>query len=101
MRVTPTKTGKPRLANACGLLICLEKHMTQIINDLPPKLSSIAGNRDWITTGEFASTFSISAQTVRKNFCLTGECYGIRPTKTGNKLLWSVARVAERLQGAL
>jgi len=101
VRVTPTKTGKPRSANACGLLICLEKHMTQIINDLPPKLSSIAGNRDWITTGEFASTFSISAQTVRKNFCLTGECYGIRPTKTGNKLLWSVARVAERLQGVL
>jgi hypothetical protein len=73
--------------------------MSHILNDLPPKLSIIAGDRDWITTSEFASAFSISSQTVRKNFCLTGECYGIRPTKTGNKLLWSVEKVAIRLRG--
>jgi hypothetical protein len=101
VRVTPTRTGKSRLADACGLLNYLEKHMSQIINDLPPKLSSIAGDRDWITTGEFASTFSISSQTVRKNFCLTGECYGIKPTKIGGKLLWSVEKVAMRLRGDL
>lgn len=101
MRVTPTRTGKSRLADACGLLNYLEKHMSQIIDDLPPKLSSIAGDRDWITTGEFASTFSISSQTVRKNFCLTGECYGIKPTKIGGKLLWSVEKVAMRLRGDL
>ena len=71
--------------------------MTQIINDLPPKLSAMALDKDWITTGEFANTFRISPQTVRKNFCLTGECYGIKPTKMGNKLLWSVTKVAERL----
>jgi hypothetical protein len=99
--VTPTKTDKPRLANAFGSLICQEKHMDQSINHLPPKLSSIAGDRDWITTGEFASTFSISSQTVRKNFCLTGECYGIKPTKIGGKLLWSVEKVAMRLRGGL
>ena len=75
--------------------------MTQIIYELPPKLSSIAGDRDLITTREFAKTFSISSQTVRKNFCLTGECYGIKPTKIGNKLLWSVERVAIRLRGGL
>ena len=75
--------------------------MTQIINDLPPKLSSIAGDRDWITTGEFANTFSISSQTVLKNVCVSGDCYGIKPTKIGGKLLWSVARVAERLEGGL
>jgi len=71
--------------------------MTQIINDLPPKLSSIAGDRDWITTGEFASTFSISSQTVRKNFSINGDCYGIKPTKIGGKLLWSVSKIAEKL----
>lgn len=75
--------------------------MTQIINDLPPKLSSIAGDRDWITTGEFASTFSISSQTVRKNVCVSGDCYGIKPTKIGGKLLWSVEKVAIRLRGGL
>ena len=75
--------------------------MTQIINDLPPKLSSIAGNRDWITTGEFANTFSISSQTVRKNVCVSGDCYGIKPTKKGGKLLWSVEKVAIRLRGNL
>jgi hypothetical protein len=75
--------------------------MEQNINDLPPKLSAMAWDKDWITTSEFASTFRISPQTVRKNFCLTGECYGIKPTKMGNKLLWSVEKVAIRLRGDL
>ena len=101
MRVTPTKTGKTRLAVASGLLIFLEKYMAQNINDLPPKLAAVAWDKDWITTSEFANTFRISPQTVRKNFCLTGECYGIKPTKMCNKLLWSVEKVAIRLRGDL
>jgi hypothetical protein len=101
VRVTPTKTGIPRLANACGLLICLENHMEKNFNHLPPKLSAMVWDKNWITTSEFANTFRISPQTVRKNFCLTGECYGIKPTKMGNKLLWSVQKVAIRLRGDL
>ena len=68
---------------------------------LPQGLLGVAGSRDLITTPEFAQVFNVKPQTVRKNYCLTGEAYGIRPTKIGNRLLWSVARVAEKLQGAI
>ncbi|MBT8542407.1 hypothetical protein G6714_04410 [Polynucleobacter paneuropaeus] len=61
----------------------------------------MAGNRDLITTPEIAQVFNVASQTVRKNYSLTGEAYGIRPTKIGNRLLWSVAQIAEKLRGAL
>lgn len=72
-----------------------------IVVNIPPGLSAIAGNRDLINTSEFAKVFNVASQTVRKNFCLTGQAYGIKPTKVGNKLLWSVAKIAERLEGAI
>ena len=65
---------------------------------LPQGLTALAGTRDLITTPEFAQVFNIQPQTVRKNYCLTGEVYGIRPTKLGNRLLWSVAQIAEKLK---
>lgn len=68
---------------------------------IPQGLLAIAGSRDLITTPEFAQVFNVKPQTVRKNYCLTGEAYGIRPTKIGNRLLWSVTRVAEKLKGAI
>jgi hypothetical protein len=68
---------------------------------LPPGLSAIAGNRDLITTPEIAQVFNVASQTVRKNYSLTGQAYGIRPTKIGNRLLWSVAQIAEKLRGSL
>lgn len=71
------------------------------VKNLPPGLSAIAGNRDLITTPEVAQVFNVATQTVRKNYCLTGEAYGIRPTKIGNRLLWSVAQIAEKLRGAI
>jgi hypothetical protein len=74
---------------------------TNYINHIPQGLLAIAGHRDLITTPEFAHLFNVQPQTVRKNYCLTGEAYGIRPTKIGNRLLWSVAKVAARLQGAI
>lgn len=73
----------------------------QELATLPPGLSAIAGNRDLINTSEFAQVFNVASQTVRKNFSLTGEAYGIRPTKIGNRLLWSVEKIAQRLKGAL
>jgi hypothetical protein len=73
----------------------------QEVNNLPPGLSAIAGNRDLITTPEVAQVFNVASQTIRKNYCLTGEAYGIRPTKIGNRLLWSVAQIAEKLRGAI
>jgi hypothetical protein len=71
------------------------------VKNLPPGLSAIAGNRDLITTPEVAQVFNVASQTIRKNYCLTGEAYGIRPTKIGNRLLWSVAQIAEKLRGAI
>jgi hypothetical protein len=68
---------------------------------IPQGLSAIAGQRDLITTPEFAQAFNVRPQTVRKNYCLRGEAYGIRPIKIGNRLLWSVSKIAAKLQGAL
>lgn len=68
---------------------------------LPPGLSAIAGNRDLITTPEIAQVFNVASQTIRKNYSITGFAYGIKPTKIGNRLLWSVAQIAEKLRGAL
>lgn len=70
-------------------------------NTLPTGLASLAGNRDLITTQEFAQVFNVASQTIRKNYCQTGKAYGIKPLKIGNRLLWSVAHVAKRLQGAI
>ena len=71
------------------------------VANLPPGLSAIAGNRDLITTPEIAQVFNVASQTVRNNYSLTGQAYGIRPTKIGNRLLWSVAQIAEKLRGSL
>lgn len=54
-----------------------------------------------LTTAEFANNFRIAGQTVRKNYCLTGHCYGIKPLKVGNKLLWPANEVAMRLAGGM
>lgn len=62
-------------------------------------LAAIAEGRDHIRTNEFARAFNKAPQTIRKNYCLTGECYGIRPVKVGNSLLWPVAPTAARLTG--
>jgi len=75
--------------------------LNQEVTNLPPGLSAIAGNRDLVNTSEFAQVFNVASQTVRKNYSLTGEAYGIRPTKIGNRLLWSVAKIAEKLRGAV
>lgn len=73
----------------------------QEVNNLPPGLSAIAGNRDLITTPEIAQVFNVASQTIRKNYSITGFAYGIKPTKIGNRLLWSVAQIADKLRGAL
>lgn len=78
----------------------MNQSSNEVIN-LPPGLSAIAGKRDLITTPEMAQVFNVASQTVRKNYCLTGQAYGIRPTKIGNRLLWSVAQISDKLRGAL
>lgn len=70
-----------------------------IQQSIPPKLAEIAAGRDHINTSEFARATCRANQTIRKNYCLTGECFGIRPVKFGNRLLWSVAEIAALLNG--
>lgn len=66
---------------------------------LPAVLANIAAGRDHIQTAEFARATNRASQTIRKNYCLTGECFGIRPIKFGNRLLWPVVGVAALLAG--
>jgi hypothetical protein len=68
-------------------------------NTLTHEQASIAGGRLKATTAEYASAARKSPQTIRKNYCLTGECFGIRPVKVGNALLWPVAEIAALLNG--
>jgi hypothetical protein len=77
------------------------KIQTNYTTQIPQGLVAIANTRDLITTPEFAQIFNVQPQTVRKNYCLTGEVYGIRPIKIGNRLLWPVTKIAAKLQGAL
>lgn len=70
------------------------------INQMPPALAAVAQGRDHIKTAEFAHAMSRATQTILKNHCLTGECFGIRPVKSGKLLLWPVARIAELLTGS-
>lgn len=67
--------------------------------ELPPALAEVAAGRDHITTREFARALNKAEQTIRKLHCLTGEAYGIRPTKIGNHLDWPVAPIAALLTG--
>lgn len=66
---------------------------------LPTILAGITKNRDHLTTAELAEATCHAPQTIRKNYCLTGECFGIRPVKLGNRLLWPVAPIAALLNG--
>ena len=72
---------------------------TQSHAPLPPVLARIAAGRDHIKTAEFAKAFSRATQTVRKQHSQTGECFGIKPRKVGNFLLWPVADIAAKLEG--
>lgn len=53
------------------------------------------------TTEAFAQSAKCSTKTIRKNYCLTGHCYGIRPVKVGGRLLWPVSEIARLLSGEL
>lgn len=74
--------------------------MNQLTN-LPRGLSAVAGNRDLINTTEFAKVFNVQPQTVRKNYSIKGEVYGLKPIKIGNRLLWSVQQIAKKLKDAI
>ena len=67
---------------------------------IPEALAAIAAGRDHVPTSDYAKATLHAGQTIRKNYCLTGECFGIRPIKVGNRLLWPVADIAALLTGS-
>ncbi len=67
--------------------------------EIPPGLARIAGDRDHINTKEFAEVTEHEEQTVRKNHSVNGHCFGIRPRKVGDFLLWPVRETAALLNG--
>lgn len=69
-------------------------------NQIPQGLLAVAGKRDLTTTSELAEVLNLALQTVHKKHSIAGEVYGIRPIKIGNRLLWPVAQIAEKLGGA-
>lgn len=66
---------------------------------IPPALAAIACGRDYVQTAEFAYAIGRTSQTIRKNLCEAGHCYGVRPSKFGNRLLWPVSGIAALLVG--
>ena len=61
---------------------------------IPHGLAEIAKSRDFITTAEFSTVISKAEQTIRKEHSIRGQAFGIKPLKIGNRLLWSVNRIA-------
>lgn len=69
--------------------------------NMPPELARIAQGRDHLDTAEYGRAITRTGQTIRKNLCIQGHAYGIRPLKVGGRLLWPVAEVAKLLQGGM
>ena len=59
-----------------------------------PELTRIAQGRDHISTAEYGRAINRSGQTIRKNLCITGAAYGVRPVKIRGRLLWPVTAIA-------
>lgn len=66
---------------------------------IPQNLAEISKGRDHILTDEIATVTNHKPQTVRKKYCQTGDYFGVKPIKLGNRLLWPVADVAKLLSG--
>lgn len=73
--------------------------MKEACMPIPAALALVAQGRDHIRTSEFAHAMCRAKQTILKNHCLTGECFGIRPIKRGRLLLWPVDQIAAILNG--
>jgi len=62
-----------------------------------PELVRIAQGRDHINTREFGRAINRDPQTLRKNLCVEGAAYGVRPVKVRGRLLWPVSDIAALL----
>jgi len=62
-----------------------------------PELVRIAAGRDHINTREYGRAINRDPQTLRKNLCVEGAAYGVRPVKVRGRLLWPVSDIAALL----
>jgi hypothetical protein len=85
------------LAKTCGPDVPVGYGELSKQGNIPPALAKLAVGRDNLTTREFAKAVNKAEQTVRKLHSTCGEVYGIKPTKIGNQLQWSVASTAKLL----
>ncbi len=65
--------------------------------DLHQAVLRCTSGRPHATTAEFSHLTGKSPQTIRKNHSQTGACFGIRPIKVGNTLLWPTSSIARLL----
>lgn len=61
------------------------------------QLLGYTNGRPHATTTEFAHLVGRAQQTIRKNYCLTGNAFGVAPIKVGNRLLWPIDDIAHLL----
>jgi hypothetical protein len=64
-------------------------------------LATIAVSRDHITTLELATALNRRPQTIRKNLCVMGHAWGLRPFRLSRSgpLQWPVHEVIRLLSG--
>ncbi len=62
-----------------------------------PVLAAIARERDYVCTADFGRLVGCKGSTARKNHHLFGECFGVRPIKVGNRLMWPVDQITQLL----
>ena len=75
-------------------------HVQQVPTLRDAILRCTAG-RPHATTEEFGHLTGKAPQTIRKNYSQSGSCFGIRPLKLGNRLLWPTDAIARLLEGGL
>ena len=65
--------------------------------DLHEAVLRFTAGRPHATTAEFSHLTGKAPQTIRKNYSQNGVCFGIRPIKVGNTLLWPVEGISRLL----
>ena len=71
--------------------------VSQGLTTLCESILRCTAGRPHATTGEFSHLTGKAPQTIRKNYSQTGACFGIRPIKVGNSLLWPVEGISRLL----
>jgi hypothetical protein len=69
-------------------------------HELYDVVNRCTNGRPHATTEQYGFLTNTATQTVRKNYSQTGECFGIKPIKIGNRLFWPTPEIIRLLGGA-